>query len=130
MELIATARFKKAMDDDFNTPVALAVMFDLVKELNRAKSSGDKLVASLAGLLRELGEILGILQLDAEAFLKSSGGFDDQAISESEIEKLIEDRINARTNKDWTESDRIRDYLKDEGVILDDRKEGTVWRRG
>lgn len=124
------ARFKKAMDDDFNTPVALAVMFDLVKELNRAKSNGDNSVEALAVLLRELGEVMGILQLDAEEFLKSSGGFSGEAISESDIEKLIVDRVNARANKDWAESDRIRDYLKDEGVILDDRKEGTVWRRG
>ncbi|UZE94672.1 cysteine--tRNA ligase [Alkalimarinus alittae] len=124
------ARFKKAMNDDFNTPVALAVMFDLVKELNRAKASGEATVGQLAQLLRELGEILGILQLDAEEFLKSSSGFSNDSINEAEIEQLIIDRVNARQNKDWAESDRIRDYLKDEGVILDDRKEGTVWRRG
>ncbi len=123
-------RFQKAMNDDFNTPVALAVMFDLVKELNRAKANGDDYVSSLAILLRELGEVLGVLQLDAEEFLKSSGGFSGDAISESDIDALIVDRINARAAKDWAESDRIRDYLKDEGVILDDRKEGTVWRRG
>lgn len=124
------SRFKKAMNDDFNTPVALAVMFDLVKELNRAKASGDNSVPLLANLLRELGEVLGVLQLDAEEFLKSSSGFNSEAIGESEIEQLIIDRVNARANKDWAESDRIRDYLKEEGVILDDRKEGTVWRRG
>lgn len=124
------SRFKKAMDDDFNTPVALAVMFDIVKELNRAKAGNEDTVVQWASLLRELGDVLGILQLDAEAFLKASGGFENDAISEAEIEQLIVDRVNARANKDWAESDRIRDYLKDEGVILDDRKEGTVWRRG
>ena len=124
------ARFQSSMNDDFNTPVALAVMFDLVKELNRSKADDDGRAGNLAGLLKEFGEILGILQMDAEVFLKSSGGFGVDLISEVEIEKLIADRISARSNKDWAESDRIRDYLKDAGVILDDRKEGTVWRRG
>ncbi len=124
------ARFEKAMDDDFNTPEALAVMFDLVKELNKSKSNKDGSTNQLAATLRSLGDLLGILQLDAETFLKSAGGFDNNAISEEDIEKLIEDRLIARTNKEWAESDRIRDYLKGSGVILDDRKEGTVWRRG
>jgi len=124
------ARFEKAMDDDFNTPEALAVMFDLVKELNKSKSNNDGNANQLATMLRSLGESLGVLQLDAEAFLKSAGGFDNNAISEEEIEKLIADRLAARSNKEWAESDRIRDYLKDNSVILDDRKEGTVWRRG
>lgn len=123
-------RFEKAMDDDFNTPVALAVMFDLVKELNKSKANNDGNTSQLAMMLRDLGDMLGILQLDAEDFLKSSGGFDNDAISEDSIEKLIADRLSARNNKEWAESDRIRDYLKDSGVILDDRKEGTVWRRG
>ncbi|WP_250657982.1 cysteine--tRNA ligase [Alkalimarinus coralli] len=124
------ARFQSAMNDDFNTPEALAVMFDLVKELNRAKADSDGRVGKLAGLLKEFGEILGVLQLDAEAFLKSSGSFGEDLISEEEVEMLIADRVNARNSKDWAESDRIRDYLKDAGIILDDRKEGTVWRRG
>lgn len=124
------ARFDRAMDDDFNTPEALAVLFDLVKVLNKAKSEGSADVVELAGLLRGLGQTLGILQLDADEFLKSRGGFDNDSIAEDEIEKLIAERIEARNNKDWAGSDRIRDYLKEKGVILDDRKEGTVWRRG
>ncbi len=124
------SRFDKAMDDDFNTPVALAVMFDLVKELNKSKSDNDGHAGRWAWLLCRLGEVLGILQLDSEVFLKSSGGFNEEAISEIDIEKLIAERIEARANKDWSGSDRIRDVLKEAGVILDDRKEGTVWRRG
>jgi cysteinyl-tRNA synthetase len=116
-------RFEKAMDDDFNTPEALAVMFDLVKELNKSKSNNDGNTNQLAAMLRSLGDLLGILQLDAEAFLKSAGGFDNNAISEEEIEKLIADRLAARSDKAWAESDRIRNYLKDNGVILDDRSQ-------
>jgi len=101
-----------------------------VKELNKSKSNNEGSTNQLATMLRSLGESLGILQLDAETFLKSAGGFDNNAIAEDEIEKLIADRLAARSNKEWVESDRIRDYLKDSGVILDDRKEGTVWRRG
>jgi cysteinyl-tRNA synthetase len=118
--LPAAARFHAAMDDDFNTPEAIAVLFDLAGEANR----GD---AAAARLLRALGGTLGLLQRDAEAFLKagvSAGGLDEAA-----IERLIAARQAARKAKSFAESDRIRDELAANGVILEDGAGGTTWRR-
>lgn len=120
-------RFEAAMSDDFNTPLALAVLFDLVKELNSCAES-DR-VSALAGTLRSLGGVLGVLQADAEAYFKQAVGDAGSGLSESEIESLIEQRAQARLNKDWAESDRVRDHLAEQGVILDDSKGGTTWRR-
>lgn len=120
------SRFKSSMDDDFNTPEALAVMFDLVRELNVARTDESEKIASLATTLKTLGEALGILQLDPEAYFKgeSSGG-----LSNDDIDQLVQDRTDARTNKNWAESDRIRDLLLGQGITLDDSKDGTSWRR-
>lgn len=120
------SRFKSSMDDDFNTPEALAVMFDLVRELNVARTDESEKIASLATTLKTLGEALGILQLDPEAYFKgeSSGG-----LSNDDIDQLVQDRTDARTNKNWAESDRIRDLLLEQGIALDDSKDGTSWRR-
>ena len=115
-------RFQQAMDDDFNTPVALAVLFDLARELNKAE---DKAV--LAATLKALAAILGLLQADPELFLK--GGVAD-GIAEAEIEQLIEARKIAKANKDWAQADSIRDQLKAQGVVLEDIAGGnTSWRR-
>ncbi len=114
------ARFRAAMDDDFNTPEAIAVLFDLAGEANR----GD---AAAARLLRMLGGTLGLLQREAEVFLKGkvpAGGLDETA-----IESLIAARQAARKAKNFAESDRIRDELAAAGVILEDGPGGTVWRR-
>lgn len=123
------ARFRQAMDDDFNTAEALAVLFELANHLNKAKAQGDQaLVAQLAGQLKYLGGVLGLLQDDAERFLKgdsASGESDDQA-----IETLIEQRARAKKEKNWTEADRIRDELQRRGIILEDGPGGTRWRRG
>jgi cysteinyl-tRNA synthetase len=121
-------RFKKAMDDDFNSPEALAVMFDLVRELNVARKDGADTVAKLASTLKALGEALGILQLDAEEYFKGVDSSD--GMSNDEIDALVQARTDARANKDWAESDRIRDLLAEQGVTLDDSKAGTSWRRG
>jgi cysteinyl-tRNA synthetase len=120
-------RFDQAMSDDFNTPEALAVLFDLAKALNTAKQSGDRSVPGLAASLRHLAGILGVLQQDAELWFKRGpavGG-----LSESDIEVWIEQRREARAAKDWAESDRIRDLLAAQGIILDDAKTETTWRR-
>ncbi len=123
-------RFQAAMDDDFNTPEALSVLFDAVRELNRAKTSGDaQRAAGLVASLRTLGGTLGILQGDPEQFLKGTAQT-QSGISEVDIEGLIAERDEARRNKDWAESDRIRDELQAHGITLEDGTGGTRWRKG
>jgi cysteinyl-tRNA synthetase len=114
-------RFKAAMDDDFNTPEALAVLFELAGEANR----GD---AGAASQLRALGGVLGLLQRPADAFLK--GGAGEGGMPETEIESLIAARLAARQSKNFAESDRIRGVLKTAGIVLEDGPGGTTWRRG
>ncbi|MGZ5028947.1 MAG: cysteine--tRNA ligase, partial [Methylobacter sp.] len=122
------ARFDQAMDDDFNTPVALSVLFDLARELNTAKKENNtERTVQLASSLKLLGGLLGILQDDADAFLK--GGVEAEA-GEEEIEQQIQARIAAKKAKDWALADKIRDQLKEQGVILEDAPGGaTTWRR-
>ena len=115
----AAARFRAAMDDDFNTPEALAVLFDLASEANR----GD---ASAAQMLRSLGGVLGLLQRDAAEFLQTGTA---DGMSEAEIEALISARKRARQEKNFAESDRIRDTLAAAGIVLEDGAGGTTWRR-
>lgn len=121
-------RFNAAMDDDFNTPKAVAVLFELVNELNTAVRAGQQEQASaLAGQLKALGGVLGILQQAPDAFLQ--GQDKDGEISTADIEALIAARQAARAQKDFAESDRIRDTLADQGVILKDSRSGTTWYR-
>ncbi|MDD1622928.1 MAG: cysteine--tRNA ligase [Methylococcaceae bacterium] len=134
-------RFEQAMDDDFNTPVALAVLFDLARELNKAQ---DKQI--LAATLKQLAAILGLLQDDPDDFLKGrsftlvaepgkftlSGGQANliKGASEELIEEKIQRRLEAKKNKDWGTADKIRDELKELGVVLEDMPGGkTTWRR-
>lgn len=118
------ARFEQAMDDDFNTPEAIAVLFELARDLNKAKSEGDSRQGQLAGVLLKLGTILGLLQQDSSTFLQ--GQQDDVA----EIEALIKARNDARANKDWAAADAARDALTQRGIVLEDGAGGTSWRRG
>jgi cysteinyl-tRNA synthetase len=118
--------FQAAMDDDFNTPDALAVLFDLASALNRAREQGGS-ASDYAATLRELGETLGLLQDNPDAFMQASAGA--TGLSDTEIQGLIDARRAARLAKDWAESDRLRDVLKDQGVILEDGAQGTTWRR-
>ena len=137
-------RFRAAMDDDFNTPEAVAVLFDLARDLNRIKAGNNKKEAqSLAAILRKLGSLLGILQHDPGVWLKeeiSVGVVDGVPVSDSfkaqvvygeeSIDRLIQERLAARKAKNWAKSDRIRDELKTQGIILEDRPDGTTdWRR-
>jgi len=120
-------RFIAAMDDDFNSPEAMAVLFDLAAAVNRARDAGEAgEAAALAVLLRELGGRLGLLGGDPQAYLQGGGG----ALEAAGIERLIADRNAARAAKNWPESDRIRDLLKAQGVLLEDGADGTSWRRG
>lgn len=118
-------RFEQAMDDDFNTTVALAVLLDLTNKLRIAKKTNNPEQAKLlAATLKSLASILGLLQDHPEAFLK--GGNDDDA----EIETQIQARIDAKKSKNWALADQIRDELKAKGVILEDSPDGTTrWRR-
>jgi cysteinyl-tRNA synthetase len=121
-------RFAAAMDDDFNTPEAIAVLFELAGDINRIrKTQSDSAAAPLGALLQRLGNVLGLLQDDPESWFKGSanaGGLDDAT-----IETLIQQRLDARKAKQWAESDRIRDELKAQGVLLEDKAGTTSWRR-
>ena len=120
-------RFKAAMDDDFNTPAALAVLFDLAKAINTAQDEAE--ASGLAGRLVELGGILGILYQDPVKFLQSGAaacGADDEV---AKIEALIEQRKQARANKDYAAADAARNELTAMGIVLEDGPNGTTWRR-
>ena len=115
------ARFRAAMDDDFNTPLALAVLHDLRAEVNRTRA------AELAGLLRSLGMTIGLLGQDAQRFVQGEAA---QGLDAAAIEERIAARIAAKKTKDFAESDRIRDELKASGIVLEDKPGGvTEWRR-
>ncbi|MFZ2451221.1 MAG: cysteine--tRNA ligase [Methylovulum miyakonense] len=117
------SRFEQAMDDDFNTPVALSVLFDLARELNIAKQAAEpEKCSEYAATLRFLGGLLGILQNDADNFL--------QGDADESIGQQIQARIDAKKAKNWVLADQIRDDLKGQGIILEDSPNGTTtWRR-
>ena len=119
------ARFKEAMDDDFNTPEAYSALFDLVREINRQKAEDMSVAAGLGARLRELGAVLGILQQDPDAFLKG-GEADDEV---AEIEQLIAQRNQARADKNWAAADAARARLTEMGIVLEDSAGKTSWRR-
>jgi cysteinyl-tRNA synthetase len=123
-------RFEEAMSDDFNTANAIAVLFDLVREVNRAKSEQRPEQHELASLLRHLGGVLGLLQADTEDFLKSRAGQSGTGgLSDTAIDELVAARLQARAGKDWANADRIRDELVSAGIIIEDGAGGTRWRR-
>lgn len=115
-------RFQAAMDDDFDTVQAMAVLFELANEVNKTQN------ADLATCLKHLGGTIGLLQRDPTEFLQ--GGSVSDGLSNGEIEALIEARKQARADKNWAESDRIRDVLAAENIILEDKSGVTTWRRG
>jgi cysteinyl-tRNA synthetase len=124
------ARFIAAMDDDFNTSEALAVLFDMAREINSIRHHDSAQAAKLGALLKKLGGVLNILQQASEAFFKTGILIQRSDISDAEIEELIQQRYIARQQKNWTESDRIRDALKAKNIILEDAEGKTIWKRG
>jgi cysteinyl-tRNA synthetase len=140
-------RFEQAMNDDFNTPVAMSVLFDLAKELNKAKENNPERAGELASSLKNLGGLLGILQNYPDGWLKGNVTLIvnnvmqtahvesvelivGDGISEEKIEQQIQERLDAKKTKNWGLADKIRNELKVQGVILEDAPNGTTsWRR-
>ncbi|WP_299874347.1 cysteine--tRNA ligase [uncultured Cocleimonas sp.] len=125
-------RYEEAMDDDFNTPEALAVLFELAREVNRARQAEDKKEDKseslrLAKILFKLTSQLGLLTGDIEDWFKGDAGSD--GISNEEIETLIQQRLDAKANKDWALADKIRDELVAQNISLEDKGPNTIWRR-
>ncbi|MFM2483760.1 cysteine--tRNA ligase [Celerinatantimonas yamalensis] len=118
--------FVHAMDDDFNTPEALPVLFDLAKALNRVKETDADEAGQYASLLIELGDVLGLCQQDPETFLQGAQGSDDETI---QIEAWIIQRNEARAAKNWAKADEARDALTALGIVLEDGPQGTTWRK-
>jgi cysteinyl-tRNA synthetase len=112
----SAAAFRAAMDDDFNTPAALAVLFELASELNRTRD------AATARLLKSLAAVLGILQQPPREFLQAGTGLDEAA-----IQRAIDARVAAKRERNFAEADRIRAELAAQGVLLQDSPQGTTW---
>lgn len=122
----AVEKFKLAMDDDFNTPEALAVLFDLANQVNKLRDNDMDAAVQKAAVLKGLANVLGLLESDAEQFLKAGAS---ESGDETDVDALIEARNAARENKDWAEADRIRGELDAMGIVLEDKDGKTIWRR-
>lgn len=121
---IHAQRFMGAMNDDFNTPEAIAVLFDLANETNK------KSLKQGADLLKGLGGILGLLQQDPQQYFQDDASLGDSAYTSEQIEDLIQERVTARKEGDYARADQIRKDLFNAGVVLEDNPQGTGWRRG
>lgn len=122
------AKFIEAMNDDFNTPEAYSVLFDLAREINCQKMADMDVANGLAATLRQLAKVLGLLEQDPEHFLQC-GAKAESADEVEKIESLIQQRNDARKNKDWAAADIARDALTAMGIVLEDGPQGTTWRR-
>ncbi|MGA9470551.1 MAG: DALR domain-containing protein, partial [Candidatus Macondimonas sp.] len=121
--------FTDAMNDDFNTPRAVAALFDMAREINRLRAIDPDRAAALGAGLRALGGVLGLLETPVEMYLQGQVSGSD-GLDAAAIEALIQARTAARARKDWAEADRLRDALVQGGVVLEDGAGGTIWRRG
>jgi cysteinyl-tRNA synthetase len=116
-------RFREAMNDDFNTSDAIAVLFDLANEVNKTGSSRG------TALMRALGGVLGLLQQNSQQYFQDDGLAGDPAFTPERIEQLIQQRLIARANRNYIEADSIRRELLEAGIMLEDGPQGTTWRR-
>jgi cysteinyl-tRNA synthetase len=121
-------RFAAAMDDDFNTPIAMSVLFDLAREVNTLRDTKPAEAPPLAALLKELGGLLGLLESDPDTYLQG-GAEKGEGMPAEEVEKLIAARKAARANKDWKAADGLRVQLDEAGIVIEDGPAGTTWRR-
>ena len=117
-------RFNEALNDDFNTPIALSILFEIAKQINIERTSNPNKANALSTILIKLGNFIGILEYNAEEYLKQGS-----ELSEAEISEKIAQREAARNSKDFAMSDQIRDELVELGIILEDSANGTTWRR-
>ena len=119
-------QFYAAMDDDFNTPVALSVLFEIAHHIQRLREQ-DKIeqAAACAALLKKLGATFDMLQRDPEMYFRGERG----STEVQKVEALIEERNQARDEKNWRRADEIRNALMDIGIVIEDTATGTVWRR-
>jgi cysteinyl-tRNA synthetase len=111
-------QFKAALDDDFNTPEAISVLFALSNKINKNSKESD------LTLFVQLANILGILEQEPESFLKG-----DAVDKDLDIDQLIQDRLEAKKNKDYKTADEIRIYLENHDILLEDNPNGTIWRK-
>jgi cysteinyl-tRNA synthetase len=117
-------RFRHAMNDDFNTSDAIAVLFELASDANRSGSIKDIV------LMKKLGGMLGLLQQDPQQYLQEAASADETGLLPQRVEELIQQRLIARRSRNFDEADRIRRELLEAGVVLEDGPQGTSWRRG
>lgn len=120
-------QFKKAMDDDFNTPLAYSVFFELAKEINNLRDKDLAKAADLGALLKKLGSVLGLLEQEPEKYLQGAQGA-ESSLDTAKIEALISARQEARKDRDWALADKARDELAAMGVVIEDGPQGTTWR--
>ena len=124
LEVDYETRFNAALNDDFNTPMALSILFEIAKQINIERATNHQKASALSSQLVKLGNYIGILNHNADEYLKQGS-----ELSESEISKKIDQREAARNSKDFAMSDQIRDELLELGIILEDSANGTTWRR-
>lgn len=124
LEVDYETRFNAALNDDFNTPMALSILFEIAKQINIERATNQQKASALSSQLVKLGNYIGILNHNADEYLKQGSD-----LSESEISKKIDQREAARNSKDFAMSDQIRDELLELGIILEDSANGTTWRR-
>ncbi len=121
--------FNRAMDDDFNSPKAISILHELARESNRITDKSSKQATELAATLKFLAGVLGLLQDDPQAFLQGKANASDNELDEVAIQKLIDERNQAKTEKNYAKADEIRDQLVATGITLEDTPQGTIWRR-
>ena len=117
-------KFNAALNDDFNTPMALSILFEIAKQINIERTNNLKKAGALSSELVKLGNYIGILEYNADEYMKQG-----TELTESDITKKIKQRESARSSKDFAMSDQIRDELFQLGIILEDSVNGTTWRR-
>jgi len=122
-----SAAFLEALNDDLNTPKAIAELHNLAKQVNKADNESEKSV--LANTLISSAKLLGLLNHSAEEWFKSRGSKDENGLGDDQIDALVQERIDAKKNKDFARADQIRDELKAQGIELEDTKDGTRWQR-